>query len=211
MEAVAFNSLPEQSSKPTTPASKEKAALSIILKRSYNDKKGQPVVQSEARETYETAINEKKTTCLLEKSAANGIYTVQKNFINVLIQFLDYKGDLTRQANPNFVTYLVDGNQHCFTPSSIYYEANTKGPYDQGKSTTTEMMYEWVNQYPLEEGSITNTRCDVGSNSKTLCDEKVSPKSFTEHWENREKKKKKKKQSESESKQTSGYKDIAEY
>lgn len=92
------------------------------------------------------------------------------------------KGDSTRQANPNFVTYLVDGDQHCFTPSSVYYEADTKGPHDQGESTSTEMMYEWVNQYPLEEGSVTNTRCDAGSDSKTLCDEKVSPKSFTEHW-----------------------------
>ena len=33
--------------------------------------------KTEARATYETAISEKKTTCLLEKSAANGIYTVQ--------------------------------------------------------------------------------------------------------------------------------------
>ena len=25
--------------------------------------------------------------------------------------------------NDNFLTYLVDGDQHCFTPSSVYYTA----------------------------------------------------------------------------------------
>jgi hypothetical protein len=38
--------------------------------------------KSEARATYETAIAEKKTTCLLEKGASNGIYSV--NVGNIL-------------------------------------------------------------------------------------------------------------------------------
>ena len=92
------------------------------------------------------------------------------------------KGDETRAGNPNFLTYLVDGNQHCFTPSSLYYDADTKGAHDAGKSTSTQMMHDWVNQYPLDEAEVSNTRCDEGSDANTYCDQNVSPKSFTEHW-----------------------------
>lgn len=87
---------------------------------------------------------------------------------------------------PNFVTYLVDGHQHCFTPKTVFYEADTKGPEDEGKSTSTQMVYDWVNQYPLEEGSVTNTRCDGtlqgDRTDNTYCSSSVNPKSFTEQW-----------------------------
>jgi hypothetical protein len=84
--------------------------------------------------------------------------------------------------NQNFVTYLVDGDHHCFTNQDLYYKATTKGPYDNGKATNTEGMTKWVNYLPLAENESINTRCDDGGNSKTSCSSNVSPKSYTEHY-----------------------------
>jgi len=86
------------------------------------------------------------------------------------------------KGNNNFVTYLVDGGQHCFTNQDLYYDANTKGPHDSGKSTDTEMMNEWVNRIPLANGESTNTRCDVGTDANTYCHQDVSPKQYTEKY-----------------------------
>jgi hypothetical protein len=86
------------------------------------------------------------------------------------------------QANVNFMTYLVDGSQHCFTPMSLYYEATTKGPHDNGAQTSGQVMYDWVNHFPLGEAETANTRCEEGTESNTYCAATVSPKSFTEHY-----------------------------
>jgi hypothetical protein len=88
--------------------------------------------------------------------------------------------------NPNFLTYLVDGSQHCFTNKEFYYEATTKGKEDNGTTTTTQKMYEFVNQYPLEENESEETKCDGtlqgGKADNTYCSSKVAPKTFVEHW-----------------------------
>jgi hypothetical protein len=47
----------------------------------------------------------------------------------------------------NFLTYLVDGPMHCFTPLDVYYKADAKGPEDDGTTNNYEMMYTWYNCY----------------------------------------------------------------
>jgi hypothetical protein len=86
------------------------------------------------------------------------------------------------QGNQNFLTYLVDGNQHCFTPADLYYEATTKGPHDAGKATTGQWMYDWTNHFPLQESETGNTRCEEGTDANTYCSANVSPKAFSEHY-----------------------------
>lgn len=51
------------------------------------------------------------------------------NDLNVI--FATYSKD-----GPNFVTYLVDGYQHCFTNYDIYYTADGFGKDDNGKKST---------------------------------------------------------------------------
>jgi hypothetical protein len=95
----------------------------------------------------------------------------------------------------NFLTYLVDHDEHCFTPINLYYDATTKGPKDKGRKTDTEALHEWVNHMPLKESDSLNSRCDgetqttaVGLVSEkkrddnTYCSSNVVPKQFTEHY-----------------------------
>jgi hypothetical protein len=62
--------------------------------------------------------------------------------------------------HPNFLTYLVDGDQHCFTCLKLYYSADPKSSTDNGASTTSPMMYSWTNEFPLSNGEEADTICD---------------------------------------------------
>lgn len=88
--------------------------------------------------------------------------------------------------HPNFLTYLVDGDQHCFSPSSIYLTADPKGADDNGKSTTSPLMHSWAGSFPLEENEKQVTVCDGtvqgAVNDNTYCASTVIPKSFVEHY-----------------------------
>ena len=86
------------------------------------------------------------------------------------------------KGNVNFLTYLVDGSQHCFTPTTLYYEATTKGPHDAGSQTSGQWMYDWVNHFPLAESETAKTKCEAGTAANTYCDVNVYPKSFTENY-----------------------------
>jgi len=97
-------------------------------------------------------------------------------------------------AYPNFVTYLVDGSQHCFTPSSVYYSADAMGPKDDGSSNTGPVMVDWVGaSIPMTEGKAIDTVCEgevTTGNSKgvgigddnTYCAADLVGKTFTEHY-----------------------------
>jgi hypothetical protein len=86
------------------------------------------------------------------------------------------------QANENFLTYLVDGDQHCFTEQDLYYTADTKGAEDNGYSTDSSMMFEWSNDYPLDQYQKSETVCDRGGTPITYCSMDVSPKVYVEKW-----------------------------
>jgi hypothetical protein len=103
-------------------------------------------------------------------------------------------------ARKNFVTYLVNGDQHCFTPYDLYYTADTISAKDNGASTSTQLMSNWVNSLPLSTNEAINTRCDgtiqsssssspyssrfrsdfTSGSDNTYCSSKVVPKQFTE-------------------------------
>lgn len=82
--------------------------------------------------------------------------------------------------NDNFVSYLVNGNQHCFTPSSVYYSADDMGPKDNGATTSEPMLYSWTGQYPLAIGQTTESICEAGTDDNTYCDPNLLPKTFTQ-------------------------------
>ena len=49
----------------------------------------------------------------------------------------------------NFLTYLVDGEQHCYTPLQLYYDADPYSAQPASVPTNTTLMYQWVNNFPL--------------------------------------------------------------
>lgn len=89
-------------------------------------------------------------------------------------------------VHDNFVAYLVNGNQHCFTPSSVYYSADAAGPKDNGENASP-MMVDWVGQHiPLHYGETISTVCDgeitSDNEGKTYCSDSVVPKSYVEKY-----------------------------
>ena len=86
--------------------------------------------------------------------------------------------------NPNFLTYLVDGDQHGFVFQNTYYSADGLGPRDNNSPENTgEVLYAWSNHFPLAAGETIGTLClgttdDTGDN--TYCSSQVVPKSYTE-------------------------------
>lgn len=90
----------------------------------------------------------------------------------------------------NFVTYLVDGDHHCFTNQALYFTADARGPSDAGASNAGPMMSDWVNPLPLSSGQAASTVCEgdlqqaprAGRDDNTYCSAAVSPKTFVEQW-----------------------------
>jgi hypothetical protein len=84
----------------------------------------------------------------------------------------------------NFITYLIDGELHCFTDQDRYFTTNTKGITDYGLTTKSPMLYEWVNSLPLNDGQSIDSQCDSPSSSipsdNLYCSANVVPKSFVE-------------------------------
>ena len=87
---------------------------------------------------------------------------------------------------PNFVTYMIDGSQHCFTPYNNYYTANADGAEDSVYDGLS--LNDWASAYPLSNGDVVNTICDGEITSSPIkheidyCDAEVVPKSFTEEY-----------------------------
>ena len=107
-------------------------------------------------------------------------------------EFYDDVNDIFELYNTkkNFVSYLVDGSQHCFTPSSVYYTADDTGPRDDGESSSLPMLHTWAGLYPLSSGSSVNSQCEgemqlsgtsgVGREDNTYCDAALLPKIYTQ-------------------------------
>lgn len=78
---------------------------------------------------------------------------------------------------------MVSGNQHCFSPASVYYTADAMGPRDEGATNAGPMMTEWTAALPLANGESISTVCEGdASNNKTYCDTAINPKSYTETY-----------------------------
>jgi hypothetical protein len=115
--------------------------------------------------------------------------TPEEFYADVTELFSDYN------KYANFVTYLVDGDQHCFSPSDVFYSADPTGPKDNGMNSDSPMLYSWYNTMPLANGESVNTECDGQiekstqsiqkqnlKNSVTYCSDGVTPKSFVEQY-----------------------------
>ena len=86
---------------------------------------------------------------------------------------------------PNFLTYLVDGGQHCFTNMNVFYQADAKGPHDDGETNEGEMMDDWTFSYPLSDGAMSSTVCEgdyegtiMATEGPTYCNTSVAPKDY---------------------------------
>ena len=94
--------------------------------------------------------------------------------------------------NKNFITFLVNGDHHCYTNQDLYYSTNGLGH----ENNDGLMLYQWINTLPLEAKSIISTECTgevlkdtVLQTSKkivdvtkdcTFCSSSVYPKTFIE-------------------------------
>jgi hypothetical protein len=104
-------------------------------------------------------------------------------------EFYDGVNDIFELYNPksNFVSYLVDGSQHCFTPSNVFYTADDLGPKDDGASSSQPMLYSWAGQYPLAPGASAQSQCEGaleggrGRDDNTYCDAALLPKTYTQN------------------------------
>ena len=88
-------------------------------------------------------------------------------------------------SHPNFLTYLVDGGQHCFTNMNVFYQADAKGPKDDGITNEGEMMDDWTFSYPLSDGGMSSTVCEgdyegtiMATEGPTYCNTSVAPKDY---------------------------------
>eukprot|EP00981_Chlorochromonas_danica_P003179 scaffold633_cov288-Ochromonas_danica.AAC.14 len=103
-------------------------------------------------------------------------------------------------ASKNFLTYLIDGDHHCFTDQAIYYTTDPISDVDNGKQSSSALLTDYVDNLPLQENQSLDTVCDgsvkvfsdsFGSNGKkslragadnTYCSSQLVPKTFTEHY-----------------------------
>jgi hypothetical protein len=111
-------------------------------------------------------------------------------------------GDYNKK-HPNFLSYLVDGEQHCFTGFDFYYSANTTGNNNLASSEvansvqvldpTVPLMHAWCNSFPMQDGATVSSQC-TGSlvpnmtgvhitDDDASCAQTVIPKSFVEHYQ----------------------------
>ena len=59
----------------------------------------------------------------------------------------------------NFLVYLVDGHNHCYTPRETFYITDAVSPWDNGKGTDGIMLHDWVAQMPLRNRATVSTVC----------------------------------------------------
>ncbi|RYY82394.1 hypothetical protein EON63_13410 [archaeon] len=87
----------------------------------------------------------------------------------------------------NFVTYLIDGDHHCYTPQIQYYTADPISMDDNGANTQNMNLYEYVNTLPLSKNMQISTVCDGTikgvrgeADDNTYCSSRVVPKTYVE-------------------------------
>ena len=92
---------------------------------------------------------------------------------------------------PNFLVYLVDGHNHCYTPRETFYSTDALSPYDNGRSTGG-MLHDFVAALPLSPGQQASTVCagevqgqqqvtDLPGNASTsYCSAAMVPKTYVQ-------------------------------
>ena len=70
----------------------------------------------------------------------------------------------------NFLVYLVDGHNHCYTPRETFYLTDATSPWDNGKGSEGIMLHDWTAQLPLRNGASISTVCAGEVKSTQVCD-----------------------------------------
>jgi len=61
-------------------------------------------------------------------------------------------------THKNYVSYVVTSNQHCYTPFSLFYEADATSAYGGGDGVS---LLDWLGGFPLEtEEDTVDSVCD---------------------------------------------------
>lgn len=60
---------------------------------------------------------------------------------------------------PNYVSYVVTSDQHCYLPYAITYTADTTSPSGNGEGGQT-MLVDWITGFPVLPGSSVASECD---------------------------------------------------
>lgn len=98
----------------------------------------------------------------------------------------------------NFLVYLVDGHNHCFTPRETFYIADASSPWGHDDGANGIMLHDWAAQMPLGEGQQVSTVCNgpvvevqqvqkgnvqlPSNDSNAYCSASVVPKTFIEAY-----------------------------
>eukprot|EP00606_Chrysophyceae_sp_TOSAG23-5_P000391 GSChrysophyteH2.ASY1.ANO1.1273.1 assembled CDS len=64
------------------------------------------------------------------------------------------------KQSPNFLTFLVDGPMHCFTPMDIMYSTSSAGPYGKRHKQDSNSLTNWLKSFPLSSGQAASTVCE---------------------------------------------------
>lgn len=84
-------------------------------------------------------------------------------------------------ARKNFVTYLIDGPQHCYTTYDLHFTADPQGAKDNGDKSNAIMLSDWLNKVPLSGGESISSQCEGNKFhlGVTYCSNEVVPKTYT--------------------------------
>ena len=92
--------------------------------------------------------------------------------------------------NPNFLSFLVSGGQHCFTPINLMYDTTGNGPRTNDDAVTS--LTSWLAGFPQAPGAQQQSICEgeledpqaLGKHHavsrNTYCSTSVVPKSYTQ-------------------------------
>ena len=104
-------------------------------------------------------------------------------------QFYDDVNAVFGQYNKekNFLTFLVDGPQHCFTDTDVLYTTTPLGPHSEGEGSTEPSLPAWLAKFPVTQGGEAETECEgtveptgsaLRAGENTYCSASLVPKTF---------------------------------
>lgn len=119
-----------------------------------------------------------------ESMNATAIITPSQFYDDVNLVFSWYN-----KNNANFITYLIDGDQHCFTPLDLVFTADGLGAADNNSANNTGItMIEWLNEMPLSDDETVDSLClgtlqsSPSIPDNTYCSNNIVPKEFVEEY-----------------------------
>ena len=62
-------------------------------------------------------------------------------------------------CNPNFVSFLMNSDQHCYLDSEATFTADTSGPDGDGDEGRT-MLSSWLQSFPVSRWHTAKSECD---------------------------------------------------